>query len=174
MSEQVRNYKSYEYKELSVNEEKAGFYLDSYASFGWELDDNLPPKTSMNMVTFHFKRDRKIANKAELTRLQRHFEADIEQLQELEHSKNSSATIWALTIGILGTAFMAGAVFAVVDQTPHYLLSILLAVPGFAGWVAPIFVYRRVRARKTRQIMPYIEEKTEELYALCEKGQALL
>lgn len=174
MNEPVRNYKSYEYKELTVSEEKAGFYLDSYASFGWELDDNLPPKTGMGAVTFHFKRDRKIANKAELTRLQRNFEANIEQLREMERSKTSTATVWALSIGLIGTAFMAGSVFAIVGQTPHYVLSILLAVPGFAGWAAPVFVHRKIRASKARKLAPYIEEKTEELYALCEKGQALL
>lgn len=174
MSEPVRNYKSYEYKEIVTREDKAGFYLDSYASFGWELDDNFPPKTAAGNVTFHFKRDRKIANKAELTRLQRNFEANIEQLQEMERSKHSTATIWAITIGILGTAFMAGSVFAIVAPTPHYILSILLAVPGFAGWIAPVFVHRKVRAHKARQLAPYMEEKTEELYALCEKGQALL
>lgn len=174
MSEPVRNYKIYEYKELTTTEEQAGFYLDSYASFGWELNDDLPPKTAAGSVTFHFKRDRKIANKAELTRLQRNFEANIEQLHEMERAKYSTATVWALTIGLIGTAFMAGSVFAVVAPTPNYLLSILLAVPAFAGWIAPIFIHRQVRARKARQLAPYIEEKTEELYALCEKGQALL
>lgn len=174
MSEPTRNYKSYEYKELTVSEDKAGFYLDSYASFGWELDDNFPPRTTVGGVTFHFKRDRRIANKAELTRLQRNFEANIEQLREMERAKYSTATVWALTIGLIGTAFMAGSVFAVVAPTPHYLLSILLAVPAFAGWIAPVFVHRQVRARKARQLAPYIEEKTEELYTLCEKGQTLL
>lgn len=174
MSESARNYKLYEYKELAVSEEKAGFYLDSYASFGWELDDNFPPKTSMNVVNFHLKRDRKIANKAELTRLQRNFEANIEQLREMERAKTSTASIWAMSIGLIGTAFIAGSVFAIVGQMPHYALSVLLAVPGFAGWAAPIFVHRKVRASQARKLAPYIEEKTEELYALCEKGQALL
>lgn len=174
MSEPIRNYKSHEYKEVTVTEAQAGFYLDSYASFGWELDDNIPPKTVGHSVTFHFKRDRKIANKAELTRLQRNFESDIEQLHALESSKSSSATIWALSIGLVGTVFMAGAVFAVVADPPRYLLSVLLAIPAFIGWALPCIVYKKVKARTIRRLNPYIEEKIEELYALCEKGQALL
>lgn len=174
MSEPIRNYKSYEYKELTVCEDQAGFYLDSYASFGWELDDHFPPKTTGSNVTFHFKRDRKIANKAELTRLQRNFEADIEQLRALESSKSSSATMWALIIGIVGTFFMAGSVFAVVAEPPQYLLSTLLAIPAFIGWILPCIVYKKIKFRTIQRLNPYIEEKTEELYALCEKGQALL
>lgn len=49
-----------------------------------------------------------------------------------------------------------------------------LAVPAFAGWIAPYFVCRIVRDKKTRQVNPFIEEKTEEIYAMCEKGQSLL
>lgn len=173
MSDAARDYKSYEYKELSIPSDKAGFYLDSYASFGWVQNDDLPPQGSRT-VTFHLKRDRKLVNKAELTRLQRHFEADLEQLRELERSKTSAARLWAALIGLLGTALMAGSVFAVTATPPRIGLCILLAVPAFAGWIAPYFVYRAVRARKTRQLTPYIEEKIEELYSLCEKGQALL
>ena len=44
---------------------------------------------------------------------------------------------------------------------------------GVAG-IAPYFVYRILRDKKTRQVNPFIEEKIEEIYALCEKGQSLL
>ena len=73
-----------------------------------------------------------------------------------------------------GTVFMAGSVFAVTADPPRVILCILLAVPGFAGWILPYFAYRWVKERKTRQVNPYIEQKTEEIYAMCEKGQSLL
>lgn len=57
------------------------------------------------------RRDRKIVNKAELTRLQRKFESCVGQLLSLEHSKTSAATVGSLVIGVIGTAFMAGSVF---------------------------------------------------------------
>ena len=72
------------------------------------------------------------------------------------------------------TAFMAGSVFAITADPPHIALCILLAIPGFAGWIAPFFVHRIVRAKKTRQVNPFIEEKIEEIYGMCEKGQSLL
>lgn len=84
------------------------------------------------------------------------------------------ASIWALTAGVIGTAFMAGSVFAVTHEPPLIWLCILLAVPAFAGWIAPFFLYRAMVARRTTQIQPMIEEKQEEIYTLCEKGQSLL
>lgn len=69
---------------------------------------------------------------------------------------------------------MAGSVFAVTADPPRIVLCILLAVPAFAGWIAPYFVYCIVRDKKTRQVNPFIEEKNEEIYAMCEKGQSLL
>ena len=125
-------------------------------------------------MTLRLKRDRKLVNRTELTRLQRHFEANMEEIHALEASKASTATIWALAIGLLGTAFMAGSVFAITAHPQHIVLCILLAIPAFAGWIAPAFVYRKVKHQKTRQVEPFIEAKMEEIYSLCEKGQSLL
>lgn len=175
MSKQPQpNFTSYEYKELTVPGSKASFYLDCYENFGWQQDENFPPHEAGGKITFRLKRSRKLVNKTELTRLQRHFEANMEELAALERSKTGTASIWALCIGLLGTAFMAGSVFAITAKPPHIVLSIVLSVPAFAGWIAPYFVYRRVRDKKTRQVNPFMEEKMEEIYSLCEKGQSLL
>lgn len=169
-----KNFTACEYKEISVRSDRASFYLDCYESFGWQQDENFPPQESREHVTLRLKRDRKLVNKTELTRLQRNFEADMEEIAALERTKTSAATIWALCVALLGTAFMTGSVFAVVAEPPRIVLCILLAVPAFAGWIAPYFVYRWVRDRKTRQVTPFIEEKIEEIYSMCEKGQSLL
>ena len=170
----MKNFTAYEYKEVTVSSDKASLYLDCYESFGWQQDENFPPQENREKITLRLKRDRKLVNKTELTRLQRNFEANMEEITALERSKTSVATIWAIGIGVLGTAFMAGSVFAVTAEPPRILLCILLAVPAFAGWAAPCFVYRWLREKKTRQVTPFIEEKMEEIYAICEKGQSLL
>ena len=61
---------SYEYKELNVKEDQASFYLDCYENFGWKQDENFPPQNKGDLVTLKLKRNRKIVNKVELTRLQ--------------------------------------------------------------------------------------------------------
>lgn len=179
------DYIGYEYKEINAASSMASFLLDGYENFGWEIDDNRSAAASVGLpasgylpnkerVVLYLKRNRKILNKMELIRLQRNFESCIADIEELEKSKTTAATIYAIIIGIIGTAFMAGSVFAVTANTPHYMLSILLAVPAFLGWLFPVFVFQRQTRRQTAIVTPLIEEKYEEIYEVCEKGSRLL
>ncbi len=167
-------YIGYEYKQVPAAGQDISLLLDCYESFGWQQDENHPVAPGVRPAVLYLKRDRKIINKMELTRLQRNFEACLREIDLLERSKTSAATLWALLVGLAGTAFMAGSVFAVTAAPPHYLLTILLAVPGFAGWILPVFLRRRLTRARTRRVQPFIEAKYEEIYALCEKGHALL
>ena len=123
----------------------------------------------------YFRRNRNISNKAELTRLQRNFDSCIHEMEELNRSKTATATalMAALFVGILGTACMTGSVFAVVAEPPIIWLTILLAVPGFAGWILPYFLYRMLVRKKEAEINPLIEQKYDEIYMICEKGNHL-
>lgn len=172
MSEQ--EFAMYEYKELSVSSAQASFYLDCYENFGWKQDEHFAPQNRNEKLVLKLKRNRKIANKAELTRLQRNFEADLKEIEALENSKTTLATMLSLIVGILGTACMAGAVFAVTADPPIVWLCVLLAIPAFAGWIFSYFIFRKVKERKTTQITPYIEQKHDEIYEICEKGHSLL
>lgn len=172
-----RTFVGYEYKEIHTESEKASFLIDGYGCFGWEMDHNLPGNGRMSpssKVIIRMKRNRKIVNKMELTRLQRNFEACIKEIEMLENAKTSEATMYAIIIGIIGTAFMAGSVFAVTAQPPQILLCVLLAIPAFAGWTLPYIVYSKIVRRQTEKIVPLIEEKYDEIYELCEKGNKLL
>lgn len=168
------SYTGYEYKELSVPKEQASMYIDCYESFGWKIDENFAVNEGHSAANIRMKRDRKIINKMELTRLQHHFEACAKEIEALEKSKTSAATVWALVIGIIGTAFMAGSTFAVVHEPPIIWLCILLAIPGFIGWILPYFIHNRIVKKSAQKIQPLIEAKYEEIYEICEKGNKLL
>lgn len=171
------DYIGYEYKNREVAEEYVSLYLDSYPCFGWEEDPNqsVSPKAyQMSRTMLHFRRDRKICNKMELTRLQRNFDACVSEMEQLERSKTTKATIVALLIGIVGCAFMAGSVFAVSANTPMIALCIILAVPGFFCWIFPYYVYRELVRRRTLRVEPMIEDKMNEIYEVCESGRQLL
>ncbi len=181
------SYNGYEYREISVPEWLSSLCIDSYPCFGWEPDPNRNESKeksgltglqkghgNMNMTRLYFRRSRNLCNKAELTRLQRNFDSCVSELEALRRSKNSAATIAALVIGILGTAFLAGATFASVADPPVIWLAILLAVPGFLGWILPYFVYRKLVQKKTKEIEPLMEQKYDEIEAVCRKGLDLL
>ena len=175
-----KSFVSYEYKEISVDSDKLSFMMDGYEAFGWEVDENVnsaattPHMPVQGKTVLYLKRNRKIINKMELTRLQRNFEACVKEIEALEKAKTSKATMAALIIGLIGTAFMAGSVFAITALTPHIVLSILLAIPAFIGWGLPIFVYRRIAAKDTEKMIALIEAKYDEIYEICEKGNKLL
>lgn len=170
----------YDYKEIIVPEEQVSMYLDCYENFGWMPEENA--YSSEKQVTIRgfrhlkvqLKRDRKIANKMELTRLQRNFEACAHEIEVLEGSKTRLPIIMALVVGVIGTAFMAGSVFAVTHEPPIIWLCVLLAIPGFLGWIVPYFLYRHLFEQEKKKYDPLIEEKLDEIYQICEKGHSLL
>ncbi len=84
------------------------------------------------------------------------------------------ATAVTIAIGVIGTAFMAGSTFAVVNEPPIIWLCILLAIPGFAGWAAPYFVFKTMVRKRTVIVNPLIENKYDEIYEICEKGSHIL
>ena len=179
-------YVGYEYREISVPRKYASLCLDSYPCFGWEEDPNqgrpgrrrgpaIPAAPGpKEMETLCFRRARSISGKAELTRLQRNFDSCIAELRALERSKTTRAAAAALTAGVLGTAFMAGSTFAAVSTPPVIWLTILLAIPGFLGWILPYFLYRAMVRRKAAQIEPLMEQKYDEINEICERGSRLL
>lgn len=176
-----KEFVAYEYKEVNTDKSRVSFLLDGYENFGWELAENVFEDfrgninfRRQNRVILRLKRNRKIINKMELTRLQRNFESCVSEIEMLEKSKPQAAIISALTIAVVGTAFMAGATFAVTAQPPHAILCILLAIPGFIGWILPYFIYKRVLEKRTEKVTPLIEEKFDEIYEICEKGNRLL
>lgn len=168
------NFIGYEYRAISVQEQMVSAYKDGYSSFGWEAESGNRAFPTAGKVELKFKRDRKIRNKAELTRLQRQFDACCDEIMNLERSKTTGATMAALVVGLIGCAFLAGSVFAVTAAPPHVVLCAILAVPGFVGWALPYFLYQNLRAKKTAAVNPLIEKKYDEIYDVCERGSNLL
>ena len=148
--------------------------MDGYASFGWKPDENLPNEKSGGKITLHFKRSRSILNKTELTRLQRHYEACMQEISVMEASKSTIPTIVSLSCGLLGCAFVAGSVFAVTAETPVIWLTVVLGIPGFALWGAAYFGYKWSKCHRSEKVVPLIDAKYDEAYAVCEKAQQLL
>ena len=169
-----KNYVGYEYRDVMVDGNMEALYVDSYESFGWQFEGKQSslPSITTGRVSLKFKRDRRILNKAELTRLQRNFDSCVSEIVRMEQSKVSYASIIAFTIGIIGTAFMAGATFAYLGGS--IVLCIVLAIPAFIGWVVPYFAYLSAFEKKKASVTPLIESKYDEIYDVCEKANRLL
>ncbi len=127
MKEQIID--SFDYLKVTVEEDFLSQYMDGYEKFGWKLDENVKPEKGMGKVTLHMKRGRHIVNKTELVRLQKHYEACMDEICVLEASKNAVSTMVSLSCGLIGCGFMAGSVFAVTALHPFIWLTLVLAFP---------------------------------------------
>ena len=149
--------------------------VDAYKTFGWELEgpvETLENSTTIDKVILKFKRDRRIRNKAELTRLQRNFEACMETLEHLETSKYINPSVIAYSVGLIGAGFLTGSIFCGIAA--HIVPCIILAVPAAIGIVLPYFLYGKFLKKKTAEVTPLIDQKYDEIYSLCEKANGML
>lgn len=167
-----RSFVSCDYKEVDAERAHLSQFLDAYACFGWQIDRE--PVEVGGHMRCSLRRDRHILNKVELTRLERQFEACMDAIRALEASIHSRATMASLVVALLGTAFMAGSVFAVTAQPPIIWLCVVLAIPGFIGWGGSYFVYKRVYRMRSRLVEPLIDGKRDEIEETCKKGLRLL
>ena len=168
----AEGFTGYEYRDVTVRRAVEPIYADGYENFGWKLEGTGLSINNVGSVVMKFKRDRRIRNKAELTRLQRQFDACAEEIVALENSKGIKASAAAYGIGIAGCAFLAGSVFAFLEGMLP--LMVVLAIPGFAGWILPYFCYLGIRRKKTAEVTPLIDGKYDEIYEVCEKAHAML
>ncbi|AZZ61673.1 DUF2207 domain-containing protein [Oenococcus sp. UCMA 16435] len=122
-------------------------------------------------MVIKLKRNRHIANKQELTRLQRKFEAQLSQVDKLEREKTIRASATALTIGFLGSVFLAASVMLFHDNT---FLSFILGIPGLIGWILPYRVYTNIKTRRSQELSPQINELYDLLYDTCKQAHKLL
>ncbi|SNS68854.1 hypothetical protein SAMN05446037_101727 [Anaerovirgula multivorans] len=175
MSEIMKNENNsigYEYKDIMVKRNMVSMYADGYQNFGWKLEGTDSTISSSFSMVMKFKRDCKIRNKAELTRLQSKFEACVEEIETLKRAKVKGASAVAYTIGIVGSAFMVASVFAyLAGMLP---LSIILSIPAFIGWIIPYFCYSIIHNKKAAKIAPLIDKKYDEVHEVCEKANRLM
>lgn len=191
MSEQ-KNFTGYEYKQVTVDKGLESLWKDSMENFGWHVETSeaktvkhlpfalwimaaplsllpwrpfqkqLSDHASDSKVEITFKRDRKIAQKQELNRLEEQYAHCARAIESLESSKGMTASVASVLVGIVGTACLAVATFAwLAGMTPAFLIA---AVPGFLGWIIPYFLYRSMKASKERDNAPKVEAQHESIY----------
>lgn len=167
-----KDFTGYEYRNITVKKSMQSVYADSFGSFGWIAEGIGEAVGKVDSVVMKFRRDRKIRNKSELTRLQKQFEACTAEIVSLEKSKVTKAAGIAYAVGVIGCVFMAGAVFSVIAG--NIPLCAIFAIPGFLGWIAPYLIFRSISGKRTEEVNPLIDQKYDELYSVCEKANALL
>lgn len=158
-----------EYLEVHVNKELLQLCSDCYPTLGWKIFNT---STGINSVTLKLRRNRKIKNRAELCDFQRRCEDAFIAIEKLENSKMMKPMAISLGVGILGTVFMAGSVFAYLEFKIQ--LSTILAITAIIGWWLPYLLYKKYLKESTEKIRPMIDKNYDQIYEVCEKASKLL
>ncbi|GAA2182484.1 hypothetical protein GCM10009785_21950 [Brooklawnia cerclae] len=172
MTTTTADFVPYEYLTLQVDRELEPLYRDTYHSFGWAVEGYGTTVPKVSTVTLKLKRDRRIHNRRPVLEQQRVAEQALATIASLEHSKQTAPVIAALTTGIIGSAFLAGSVFAITANL--WLLGIPLGLIGLVGWVVGYFLHGRVKASQTAKVNPLIDREYETIYAAGEQASQLL
>lgn len=174
-------YTAYEYASARIPQDFEPLFRDTYAGFGWTMESTaansassvpLAPHSKPSSVTLQLKRDRNIKNRELVRTLQDDADVALTTIFTLERSKTSRAMIVAITIGIIGTACMAGSVFAM--NAGLAVLSVALGALGLFGWIGGGLSYREVKHRRTRQVTPLIENSLDALHEASSQAAHLL
>ena len=169
---QTTEFIPFEYLTIQVDRELESLYCDTYRNFGWTTEGQAGGLPSVNTVTLKLKRDRRIANRQAVIEQQRVAEHALASIARLEQSKKSTPLIAALSAGLVGSAFLAGSVFAITAG--NWLLGMPLGLIGLIGWAVGFFSYGRVRTSRAVKVAPLIDRESETVYAAGERASHLM
>lgn len=172
---QEKDFVSYEYRTKTVKVKDQSKAIDMYEAFGWEVTATTP--TVVDGVTLSLKRDRKLKHKQELTKLERQAEDAFETINGLHRAKTMGASIFAYIFGIFATLVLGGGmclVMLIENSIPALAGGIALGVIGIVLCGVNYAVYSKIAAKKTKEILPIIDDNEEKLANILEKGNDLL
>jgi hypothetical protein len=172
MSETKMNEKKFvmnEYLDVNVKRNLVHLCSDCYHALGWII---INTSTGIDSVTLKLQRDRKIKNRVALCDLQRKCEDAFSAIEKLESLRTLKAMAVSIGVGLVGTAFMAGSVFAyLASMIP---ICVIFAIPAFIGWGLPYFLYKKYIMESTEKVNPMIDSNYYVIYEACEKASQLL
>lgn len=172
---QEKDFISYEYKTATVKEKDLTKAVDMYEAFGWETTSTT--RDALNGVTISLKRDRKINHKRELNKLERQSEEVFDSINGLHRSKTLGASIFSYIFGVFAALVAGGGmsmVMTIENNTAAFVGGIILGILGIALCGINYVLYKKIAEKKTKTLLPVIDQEEEKLANLLEQGNDLL
>ncbi len=170
-----KNFVMYEYATKTVKVKDQTMATDMYEALGWEITAASP--SSVSGVTLSLRRDRKLRHKQELRKLERRAEELFNAIDRLQRAKTLGASIFAYTFGIISALIFGGGmclVMQVGSSVPAFVGGIILGIAGIALCSVNYLLYKKIAAKKTKQVLPAIDDNEEKLANILEQSNELL
>ncbi len=172
---QEKDFVSYEYRTKTVKSKDQTKAMDMYEAFGWEITSTTP--TITDAVTLSLKRDRKQKHKQQLTKLERQAEDVFETINGLHRAKTAGATIFAFIFGCIYALILGGGMCLCMlteNNIPAFVGGIVLGIVGITLCGVNYLIYKKLAEKKTKTLLPIIDDNEEKLANILEKGNDLL
>lgn len=172
---QEKDFVSYEYVTKTVKAKDQTRAIDLYESFGWEVTQTTP--TAVDGVTLSLKRDRKIKHKQELVKLERQAEELFATIGRQQSAKTCGASVFSYIFGCIAALILGGGMsltMLIEGSVPAMVGGIFLGIVGIAMCGVNYLIYKKLAEKKTKQLLPIIDDNEEKLANLLERGNELL
>lgn len=172
---QEKDFVSYEYRTKTVKAKDQTKAMDMYEAFGWEVTSTTP--ALVDGVTLSLKRDRKQKHKQELNKLERQAEDVFETINGLYCAKTTGASIFAYIFGIISALVLGGGMclcMLIENNIPAFAGGVILGIVGIALCSVNYLIYKKIVEKKTKMLLPIIDDNEEKFANILEKGNDLL
>lgn len=172
---QEKEFISYEYKTVSVKAKDQTKAMDMYEAFGWEITGTASAVTGD--TTLSLKRNRNLLHKQELNKLERQAEDTFATINGLERSKTLVASVFAYIFGCFAALVLGGGMcltMLIEGSIPAFVGGVILGVAGIALCGVNYVIYKKLVEKKTKSLLPVIDQTEEKLANTLEKGNDLL
>ena len=166
--------RTYEYMEIQVEDEKKQWYIASYQRLGWELEEVCRTVEMESGSVLRFKRYQEIINKAELIRLQHHFEACADEIRKLEGTKRTASRVFSGNCASLGGILLLLTGFLVSGRYSTPFVPAFLGLSGIAFLGISWLGYDKVEKWQEKRVAALIQGKLSEADGVCEKAAGVL
>lgn len=171
----MENTISYDYKTIKVKRSIETLVCDTYENLGWEMTNTSSVEGSIFYVNLSFKRNRKIANKTELLKLQEKADGVIATIEALQSKQKNAGTAEAVTTGVVGTlTFGGGMSMCMLLKGVGFMLggiALGLIGAGICALAYPLF--KKLNKKKSANIQPILESEFDKLADICEQAAQL-
>lgn len=159
---------TYDYVTVDTSEKMVLETIDCYEALGWQLvkrEGTLGLKTAVT-----FKRNRKIANKNELIKIQAKLDEALNMVNKFESKKTTKAFATAMGVGIPGIlTFGGGMCLCLLNSAIGAIVGgVALGAAGLAICDIGYLAYRKINKKKINEMNVLIDKKREEISSICE------
>ena len=168
----MENIISYDYKTIKVKRSVETLVCDTYENLGWQLTNTSSVEGSIFYINLSFKRDRKIANKIELLKLQDKADTAIATIDNLQNKKKNAGMAESLSVGTIGAlVFGGGMSMSMLLKGVGFMIGgIALGLAGIAICALAYPLFKKVNKKKNTQIDPLLESEFDKLADIAEQA----